>query len=525
MTVVSANSQAKKVQDANSEYKSIVKAWSRARAVLGGESYVKAFDGAIDRFGFSNLLIPFSPSMQDPQYNFYKAEAEFPGITTEFARMIIGGLLRKEPTIKFGASITKEIQNWIRNEFGQDGAPLVTFLDTALWEEMQTSRCWVFVDYPKVDGELTPEQESKLNPYPVLYKAEDVINWAVGNDANGRKILKRVVVKTIVERENPDNEFHPDLVETVFVHEIVEGFYQIRKYELESISNTNVAVVNGQKLTPKATTSEFRLKDTYQNIKIKGQRVTIIPAWPLNGQIDIQTPLLMSFINKEVALYNKLSRRNHLLLGAATYTPYVVGDISDEKFKDIVDAGLGSWFKLPSGSEAGVLDTPTAALADMEKAIASNVEDLAKLGIRMLAPESTDQSGIALELRNASQTARIGSLANKISRIMEQIIRFMIFWKTGTLPATDEVEFQLSEDFNPAPLGDTWLRLVTEWYQQNLIPRSVWLALLKQNDLVPPDYDDAVGQVEIDKNISETLTRQVSVQTTLQKVAGNEGEV
>lgn len=521
MTVVSANNQARKVQDSNSEYSSMVKAWSRARAVLGGESYVKAYDGAIDRVAYSNLLIPFSPLMEDTQYRFYKAEAEFPGITTEFARMIIGGLLRKEPTIKFGPGVDQDTQNWLRNEFGQDGSPLVTFLDQALWEELQTSRCFVLVDYPKVEGEPNAEAAAKLKPFPVIYKAEDIINWTMGQDAFGQKVLKRLIVKTVVEKESTDNEFHPDLIETVYVHEIVEGFYQVRKYELKVPTNTNIPVVNGQKLPAKATKSEFELVDTNQNIKVRGQRLTIIPCWPLNGQIDVQTPLLMSFINKEVALYNKLSRRNHLLLGAATYTPYVIGDISDDKFTEITNAGLGSWFKLPQGSEAGVLDTPTAALQDMEKAIASNVEDLAKLGIRMLAPETSDQSGIALELRNASQTARIGSLANKISRIMEQILRFMVFWRTGVMLASDQIEFQLSEDFNPAPLGDTWLRLVTEWYQQNLIPRSVWLALLKQNDLVPPDYDDTEGQVEISKNLEDSLSKEFAKQSVLSAIDGD----
>lgn len=43
---------------------------------LQWERFVKDYDNIIDVASFSNLLIPFSPSMTQTQYNFYKAEAE-----------------------------------------------------------------------------------------------------------------------------------------------------------------------------------------------------------------------------------------------------------------------------------------------------------------------------------------------------------------------------------------------------------------------------------------------------------------
>ena len=47
------------------------------------------------------------------------------------------------------------------------------------------------------------------------------------------------------------------------------------------------------------------------------------------------------------------------------------------------------------------------------------------------------------------------------------------------------------------PIGSDWLRLATEWYQQGFIPRTVWLEILKQNDILAPDYDDEKGKQEI----------------------------
>lgn len=170
------------------------------------------------------------------------------------------------------------------------------------------------------------------------------------------------------------------------------------------------------------------------------------------------------------------------------------------------------------GATAGVLDTPTAALADMDRAIAATVEDMAKMGIRMLSPEAM-QSGVALEIRNAAQTARLGTLNMKVSNTLQAIIAFMLYWRYGFECAASDINFTLSSDFNPAPLGDAWLRLVTEWYENGLMPRSVWLQILKQNDIVPPEYDDEEGKKEI--NEDETVITKRERQDFEEKLKGN----
>jgi hypothetical protein len=117
----------------------------------------------------------------------------------------------------------------------------------------------------------------------------------------------------------------------------------------------------------------------------------------------------------------------------------------------------------------------------------------------MLTPE-TDQSGIALEIRNAGQTAQLGTLNTKIGNQFSSIIAFMLNWRYGLALTASEIEFELSADFDPVPLGSDWLRLATEWYEKGLIPRSIWMSMLKQNDMVSADYDDEEGKAEINSD-------------------------
>jgi hypothetical protein len=502
-----AQSAVKTVADPNAAYESLSPLWQKCRAVCSGEQYVKDFDANIDVLTFKNLLIPFSPSMSQAQYKFYKAEAELPGITAQFAKMIIGGLLRKKPLLELPDGMPGEAYEWIINEFGKDDSPLVAFLDAALWEEVQTSRAWIFVDYPVVENaeSYTKEELLSFKPYPVLRKAEQIVNWRVSENQYGKAILDRVIVR-VFEESYDENEFHPTFKDTVYVHELIEGKYQIRKFQRSS-NTTIVPVIGGAKQNVEIANNaiKFDLVDTFSNIMANGEPISIIPAWPLNGSIELVEPMLAAIIDKEISLYNKISRRNHLLYGAATYTPVIISDMTDEEFDEIVSGGLGTWLRLRQGDDAKVLETPTAALQDMDRAIASSIEEMAKLGIRMLSPE-TEQSGVALEIRNAAQTAQLGTLNNKVSNIMAQVIVFMLNWRYDLQLRVSEIEFSLSTDFNPVPLGADWLRLATEWYQQGLLPRSVWLVLLKQNDLVSPDYNDeeAIQEITADKLLIPT---------------------
>jgi len=486
-----AQATVKTVADPNAEYESLQELWTKCKAVCSGERFVKDLDPIVS---VNNLLIPFSPSMSQAQYNFYKAEAELPGIMAQFSKMLIGGLLRKSPSLKLGDNIPKEAHDWIVNQFSQDDSTLISFLDEALWEEIRTSRCWVYVDYPVVENQknLTRSDLKELKPYPIIWSAETVINWKI-SEKSGRNVLEQVIVRGLT-KDFSKNEFHPEYIDTVWVHEVVKNKYQIRVYKKED--NVLVIPVISGKKQQQLQPATFELVDTLTNFIINGEPLSFIPAWPLNGSIETVTPVLSTLIDKEISLYNKISRRNHLLYGAATYTPVIASDMQEDDFNRIVDAGLGSWIQINQGDTATCLATPTDALADMDRTIAASIEELAKLGIRMLTPE-TEQSGVALQLRNAAQTAQLGTLNSKISSTLRQIIAFMLEWRYGIQLKPQEIDFSLSADFNPSPLGHDWLRLATEWYEGGLIPRSVWLIILKNNDILSPDYDDVDGQEEI----------------------------
>jgi len=83
------------VADPSDSYHTLSPLWKKSRAVLQGESNVKAHDDIINP-AYKNLLLPFSPTMTQKQYDFYRAEAELPGLTAQYCKVLISSLLRKK---------------------------------------------------------------------------------------------------------------------------------------------------------------------------------------------------------------------------------------------------------------------------------------------------------------------------------------------------------------------------------------------------------------------------------------------
>ena len=496
--LVPSSPQLQSVGSATLEHTSMLAQWRRSRAVLSGEAYAKRHDADLDRLNYSNLLVPFSPTMSDEQYRWYLAEAQLPGLVAQYLRVMVGGLLRKDPTLELPEE-QEAARDWLWNYFTEDGRSLASFLTEALTEELTTSRCWVTVDFPRVDEGDDP---STLFPYPVLWKAEEIINWQVGRGPGGRPKLTRAVFRYVDKQFTEANPYHPQLVPIVADHHLNEqGHYEVTFYRQDSA--VTVRLDNGEFTVANPTgTLDLSGEGTwveYDTVvpQLAGNPLTTLPVFPLNGEVDCQPPMLSPLVDKEVALYNKVSRRNHLLLGAATYTPYISSDaITDDVFTELVEQGLGTWLRLPTDGSINILTPPTEALSSYQEAIRQDTEELATLGLRILSPEA-GESGVALSIRNSTQLAQLGLLNTRVSQAVKEIIALMITWKTGEPLDPSELTFSLSADFDPTPLGGDWMRQVSEWYQAGLVPRSLWLRVAKLNDIVPSDYDDEEGREEM----------------------------
>ena len=410
--------------------------WERSRAVIDGEAAVKALDKVLDTDGFTNVLVPFGKQMTQDQYNFYKAEAELPGLVGQYVKIIVGGLLRKPPALEIkdpqesnrvkGEPIpeNEKMLESINRHLVTNNSGLLAFLLKVLSEELTTSRSAISIAVRD-----DPQNPTGVKAYPILWSAEEIINYQTDSE-----VLTRVVFKYNVDEDDGDAY---DLKTFVYYEDHFlnkDGFYQVDTYK-EGINNKSK---NTKNISPKTHTRTDTLIP-----EVNGEPFDWVPVWFTNGNVDPIIPMLTPMVDKELTLYNKLSRRNHLMYGSCSYTPIIFSSMDEQQFANIVNKGLGVWIKLNQDDKVDVFKAPTESLSDLDKAIKGNIDELGRMGIRLLTPEvSGGVSGIALEIRNSPQTAQLGLLNTRVSDTLQEVIEIILYWNYGE---KFKVELNMSE--------------------------------------------------------------------------------
>ena len=507
--------QQKTVATPNEEHAAMRFIWERLRAIVAGEAAVKNYDYYLRRFGTvvsssyrenlgapynqsgftsqrqlqqqfrgygQNLLIPFSPNMSVDRYDFYRSEARFLGFTGDFVKSSIGAMLRKEPELEFPDGVPEGALDWIRNEFTSDKKPLISFLDDAIFDHIVTGNTWIWVDYweEEIDGELVGR------PIPTFLMGESVINWRVGDHPiSGKEQLLMLVVKTS-ESSLGENEFHDDYKDVVRVHDIDEkGHYRLRRFEQTDSGAWEPTLLE----TP----------------NFAGKPLMMIPVFPLSGSAGLSTPFIQNFADAEVGHYNANSRRNHLLYGSASYTPVVSADLTEEDTKAIEDAGIGGIWFLPKEASATALSTPTDALKDLEKAIETEKDNMAKLGSRALAREvGTRESGTALDIRNSTASATLASASRRLASNIRQVITFMVNWQYKLEIDDNDVKFTLSTNFVRNSAGEGAVMTAFEFWKAGIISKETLTRVAADNDFLPADFDATMEEAAVTDEVKRT---------------------
>ncbi len=96
-----------------------------------------------------------------------------------------------------------------------------------------------------------------------------------------------------------------------------------------------------------------------------------------------------------------------------------------------------------------------------------------------------------------------------MSEVLTNVIVHLLNRRFDLQLTSTDITFSLSPDFDPASIGVEFLRIATEWYQANLMPRSEWIRLLKANEMLSPEYVDDEGVQEINE---DELTQPTSEQ-------------
>ncbi|MFD2439752.1 DUF4055 domain-containing protein [Paracoccus kondratievae] len=171
-------------------------------------------------------------------------------------------------------------------------------------------------------------------------------------------------------------------------------------------------------------------------------------------------------------------------------TPWVNGfnDAQQAAEDGLLPQGLGSaalWV-LPEGAEAGYLEFSGPGLSAQAAAIDDTLDRAAQFGAQVIQQGSSAESGEALKLRAASQTATLTTISQTVAAGLERALRNIAIW-TGANP--DEVIVTPNLDFFDRKLSADEARAVWEGWQSGVYDWRSAVEKLKTGGWLSEDAD------------------------------------
>lgn len=326
-------------------------------------------------------------------YDLYKTRAGFPEITAPTIRGAVGVLLAKNAKIELPDSMEH-----LRERATLDGLTLDALHRRIAAEVMTVGRYG-----------LLPSVDSNGMPYLSGYTAESIINWDTTGGVPDFVMLDETAV--IRDRDSGEWKTLEQLRECV----IEDGAYRSYIYEKEG-------------------SDWFRVFDNEAKSP-KGQPIDFLP-FVFIGSLDL-TPEpddvpLYGLAKLAVRIYRMDADYSFSLHMTSEPTPVAIGfdDPQDAIASGYAPKTLGSsviWI-LPKGGDAKYLEFTGQGLEKQAEAIRSSFEQAEKFGAQVLQSASSNESGEALKMRAASQTATLTSIAQTTAAGLERALRNLAVW-------------------------------------------------------------------------------------------------
>jgi hypothetical protein len=414
------------VDSSHPDYDACATKWSRARDVLAGEDAVKAAGGK---------YLPKLDSQSEEEYAAYKARASFFGATARTVEEYLDLVFRKAP--EMALAVAGGLKGFV-SDCDRWGTEFLSYARRVVGEVLGVGRA----------GSLVLPDSGSTRPWVSLWRAEEILNWAVER-IGGRTVLVGVVLK--------DGECLRvlRLFESVCLHEV---WIQ----------------VNGTWSIEEST-----------GLKRDGVALPFIPFvfhGPRNSRPDVDRLPLGDMIAANLDHFRLDADYKHGLHFAALPTAWVSG------FDKAAPLRIGSstaWVSEVPGASAGFLEFSAAGLGHIEKAMEKVERRMALLGARMLEGTGVPATGQAASV--GCELCGLGSIVASLNQSLSHVLRMAQWWVDGgELELADgQVGFTMNTDLGARAMSGEEITAVVAAWRSGAISRETMLERLKRGEVLP----------------------------------------
>lgn len=393
---------------------------------------------AIKQAGIEYLSMPSGftvlPDGGTIAYDAYRNRSSFPDLLKPTLRGMVGLIHRQEAKIT-GLETGKPLARiWERAT--RDKLPLESFHRRVTSEIMLMGRYGILVDLPRPgeNGELNDEQAI---PYFVGYSTENIINWS---DERDLFVLDESGFRRETQRTD-GSEFIWDYEKQYRVLRLQNGRYQQQVYLGSEIQS------GGPIIYPTALGAKPL------------EEIPFVVVSPRDLGLEIEESPLLGVSRYSIVMYQLDADYRHQLFMSGQETLFISGIDKQE-----IPAAIGSSvvIAMPLGAVAQYVGPKGHTIEAHRTAIGDARNEAVASAAQLFDRQSGQESGEALRLRYAAQTATLVTIAQASAAALERALRHAAVFvgqDPNEIVVTPNLEF-VGSDLTPTEakaLVDMWM--------------------------------------------------------------------
>lgn len=405
-------------------------------------------------------------------YQAYKTRAVFPDIFREAVEACIGILHRNPPTIELPAVMEGMVDNC-----SLLGESIEVFLRRVNTAQLTTGRIGVM-------GDVRTGRDGNIRPVLLTYTEKNVVNWNDTIDDYDGIDLSLVVLDESANKLQPDLSWE------------YEKSYRVLLMGTLDESSGSVTFPGDTYLTATTDTLDNLIGLDYKAPEVRGTPSDQIPFVFINSK-DLSPspdmPPLHGLANICLAIYRGEAdyRQNLFMQGQDTLV--TVGIIGDED--DVVRTGAGAVIKAPLNGDAKYIGVSSQGLPEQRTSLENDYAKAARKGGQLIDSTSrSKESGEALKIRVAAQTATLPQIAKTAAAGVEKVLKALAVW-IGANP--DEVVVTPNLEFTDADLnGQTLVQIIDAKVKGAPISDESIHQWCVENNLTKKTYEEELTAIE-----------------------------
>lgn len=402
-------------------------------------------------------------------YNAYLTRAYYPDIFSEAVAAAIGVMHRKPPSFELPAQLKPMIER--ANAIGESLEMLLQRINT---EQLITGRLGLL-------GDLKVKPDGKVEPVVVLYKETAVLNWDdISTDTD-------VGDFRLVVLDESGEELQRDL-----------SWKYVEKYLLLGIVKNNELDSSGVYHFAKAGKGDEIEAVQFELPSYRGQSLKVIPFTTVNA-CDINPspdyPPLMGLANLCLAIYRGEAdyRQNLFMQGQDTLVK--IGDINQDEQTRV---GAGTVINVPMGGDAKYVGVNSQGLPEQRQCLENDYKRAySKSGQLTDSTSRAKESGDALRIRVAAQTATLPQIAKAGAMGLERVLKALALW-LGANP--DEVKITPNLEFADTEFPSKALvEIIQAKVQGAPISNESIHAYMRERNLTKLTYEEELARLQAEE--------------------------